>query len=57
MNDLARLAYQTLEEERTPKLKELIMQFRIILSSGNGDFGIFSFGKQSVLYAAVYLQN
>ena len=57
MNDLAKLAYETLYQEKTQKLKELIMQFKIILSSGSGDFGIFSHGKQSALYAAIYLQD
>lgn len=42
LHDLAYLAYSTLEKENYPNLSEQVLVLKILLSSGSGDFGIYS---------------
>lgn len=56
MIDLASFSYEKLHaEDPTRDLENLVLNIRIWLSSGKGDFGIYSNDKKPIFYACTFI--
>ncbi|CAD8121514.1 unnamed protein product [Paramecium sonneborni] len=57
IHEMAFLAYKILERENHPNIQEQILVLKIWVSTGIGDFDIYGCNKESIVYAALYING
>lgn len=55
--DIARYSYNSLLEGKEENIQNLTINMKVFVSSGKGDFWLYSYDKEPIVYVVVYVTN